>query len=82
MMSRLVSIYLESVTFGRMTLSTFLFLDQLESESDEVEQRLIDHLRNQVAKGVIKVLARSAAWRSSTINFDSCSSVDASRFEK
>ena len=56
MMSRLVSIYLESVTFGRMTLSTFLFLDQLESESDEVEQRLIDHLRNQVAKGVIKVL--------------------------
>ena len=56
MMSRLVSIYLESVTFGRMTLSTFLFLDQLETDSDEVEQRLIDHLRNQVAKGVIKVL--------------------------
>ena len=55
MMSRLVSIYLESVTFGRMSLSTFLFLDQLESDSDEVEQRLIDHLRNQVAKGVIKV---------------------------
>ena len=54
-MSRLVSIYLESVTFGRMSLSTFLFLDQLESDSDEVEQRLIDHLRNQVAKGVIKV---------------------------
>ena len=55
MMSRLVSIYLESVTFGRMSLSTFLFLDQLESDSDEVEQRLIDHLRNQVAEGVIKV---------------------------
>ena len=55
MMSRLVSIYLESVTFGRMTLSTFLFLDQLETDSDEVEQRLIDHLRKQVAKGVIKV---------------------------
>ena len=56
MMSRLVSIYLESVTFGRMSLPTFLSLDQLESDSDEVEQRLIDHLRNQVAKGVIKVL--------------------------
>ena len=55
MMSCLVSIYLESVTFGRMSLSTFLFLGQLESDSDEVEQRLIDHLRKQVAKGVIKV---------------------------
>ena len=54
-MSRVVSIYLQSVTFGMIPVRSLMQLTQLESSSDQAERSLISHLRAQVAKGVIRL---------------------------
>lgn len=55
-MSRVVSIYLRSVTFGIIPSRTLMQLIQLESSSDKAERSLISHVRSQVAKGVIRLV--------------------------
>jgi hypothetical protein len=60
-MSRVVSIYLQSVTFGMIPVRSLTQLTQLESSSDQAERSLISHLRAQVAKGVIRLVQESTS---------------------
>ena len=60
-MSRVVSIYLQSVTFGIIPARSLTQLMQLESSSDQAERSLISHLRAQVSKGVIRLVQESTS---------------------